>query len=393
MKRIYADHNATTPLHPEVLEAMLPFLKEKFGNPSSIHWFGQQAHNALENAREHVAALLGAEPTEIFFTSGGTESDNLAIKGIASTLKQYGNHIITSQIEHSAVLNTCKFLEKEGFKITCLPVDNFGTVKLSELEKTITDKTILVSIMFANNETGVIQPIEEIGSILQTINSKRKHPIVFHTDAVQAVGKVQINLKHLEIDLLSLSAHKINGPKGAGALYIRKGTKIQPLLHGGHHEKNIRAGTENVPGIAALGKASQIAKNNLENEIKHLSKLRNKLWKGISEKIENVNRNGHPEKCLPNTLSVSFEFIEGESLLLNLDLKGIAASAGSACTSGSMASSHVLSAMGVDPVKAQGSLRFSLGLNNTEEEINYIIETLPAIVKKLRSISPIFKRS
>ncbi|MBU0951290.1 MAG: cysteine desulfurase NifS [Elusimicrobia bacterium] len=394
MKRIYIDHNATTPVHPEVLREMLPFLKENFGNPSSIHWFGQQAHNTLENAREQVASLFNAETAEIFFTSGGTESDNLAIKGAVSALRQDCSHIVTSQIEHHAVLNTCKYLE-EGLKVTYLPVDKYGIVKLGELEKTITANTILVTIMFANNETGAIQPIEDICKIIQSVNNERskisRPNVVFHTDAVQAVGKLPIDLKQLEVDLLSLSAHKINGPKGIGALYIRKGTKMQPLLHGGHHEKNMRAGTENIPGIVALGKACEIAKKTLEKEAKHLAKLRNKLWKGISEKIEHVNLNGLPEKCLPNTLNVSFEFIEGESMLLNLDLKGIAASAGSACTSGSMEPSHVLSAMGVDPVKAQGSLRFSLGLNNTEEEIDYIVETLPGIVKKLRAMSPIYK--
>lgn len=385
LKRIYLDNNATTPVHPEVLEAMLPYFKEIFGNPSSIHWFGQQAHIAVENAREKVAELIGADDTsEIIFTSGGTEANNLAIKGVAFALKEKGNHIITSQIEHHAVLNPCKNLEKFGFEITYLPVDKYGIVDLEALKKSISPKTILVSIMFANNEVGTIQPIEEISKICQ------KNGVYFHTDAVQAVGKIHIDVKKLGINMLSLSAHKIYGPKGVGALYIKKGTRIQPILHGGHHEKNRRAGTENVSGIVGLGKACEIAKRDIEQEIKNLTYLRDKLWKGISEKIDNVQLNGHPEKRLPNTLNVSFKYIEGESILLNLDLKGVAVSTGSACTSGTLEPSHVLEAMGVDPVFSQGAIRFSLGRENTEEEIDYVVNILPEIVSKLRAMSPLY---
>ncbi len=387
LKRIYLDNNATTPVHPEVLSEMLPYYKEIFGNPSSVHWFGQQAHNAIQQAREKVAKLIGAEnSSEIVFTSGGTEANNLAIKGVALALKEKGNHIITSKIEHHAVLNPCKNLEKFGFEVTYLPVDKYGIIDLDNLKKSITKKTILVSIMFANNEVGTIQPIEEISKICS------ENGVYLHTDAVQAVGKIPINLKELNINLLSLSAHKIYGPKGVGALYIRKGTRIQSILQGGHHEKNRRAGTENVPGIVGLGKTCEIAKKDMEKEIKTLTYLRDKLWEGISKKIEDVQLNGHPEKRLPNTLNVSFKFIEGESILLNLDLKGVAVSTGSACTSGTLEPSHVLKAMGVDPVFAQGAIRFSLGRENTEEEIDYVVDILPEIISKLRAISPLYKK-
>lgn len=396
MKRVYLDHNATTPVHPEVLEAMQPYFKDIFGNASSVHRFGQQARKAVDEAREKVADLIGAKPEEIVFTSGGTEADNFAVKGVSYALKEKGNHIITSSVEHHAVLTTCKNLEKKGFKVTYLSVDRFGIVNLDELRKAVTDETILITIMYANNEVGTIEPMAEIGKIIKEINQERtsnnRHPFYFHTDAVQAAGKIPVKVYELNVDLLSLSGHKIYGPKGIGALYIRKGTKIQPLLHGGHHENNKRAGTENVPAIVGFGKACWIASNEMETQGIHLTNLRDNLCGGISEKIDNVYLNGHPKKRLPNTLNISFEFVEGESIILNLDMQGIAVSSGSACTSGSLEPSHVLKAMGVEPALAQGSIRFSLGKDNTEEDIDYILEVLPEIIERLRKMSPLYKK-
>lgn len=403
VKKIYVDYNSTTPVHPEVVEAMMPYYRNVFGNASSIHRFGQEAHRALDLARESIAKLLNCDTSEIVFTSGGTESDNHAIKGIvsaasaSSAMASAGNHIITSKIEHSAVLSPCKYLENTaGAVVTYLPVDEYGVVGLQKLDEALTDKTILVSIMSGNNEVGTLQPVEEIGRIIAKHNESRiakgQRPVYFHTDAVQCAGKISLDLKKLNIDLLSLSSHKIYGPKGVGALFIRKGTKIHPLIHGGHHEKSRRAGTENIPGIAGFGKACDLAVKNMATETKKIAGLRDAIWQGISKKIECVRRNGHPEKCLSNTLNVSFEFIEGESLLLNLDLKGIAASTGSACTSGSLEPSHVLSAIGVDPVTSQSSIRFSLGMLNTQQDVDYILDVLPGIVTKLREMSPLYKK-
>lgn len=386
MKRVYLDYNSTTPIHPEVSKAMLPYYEEIFGNPSSIHQFGQQARNAIEEAREKVAEFIDAEPEEIVFTSGGTEADNSAIKGTAYANKTKGRHIVTSSIEHHAVLNPCKYLEKNGFKVTYLPVDKYGLINPDELKKAITKETILITIMHANNEVGTIEPIAEIGKIA------KEKGILFHTDAVQSVGKIPVNVNDLNVDLLSLSGHKIYGPKGIGVLYIRKGTRIQPLIHGGHHEKNRRAGTENVPGIVGIGKAMEIAKDTMEKELIHLTDLRNRLCSGIEERIDHVRLNGHPEKRLPNTLNMSFEFIEGESIILNLDMKGIAVSSGSACTSGSLEPSHVLGAMGVDPAVAQGSIRFSLGKDSRVEDIDYVLEILPEVVFRLRAMSPLYRK-
>ncbi|MDK2836891.1 MAG: cysteine desulfurase [Thermosediminibacterales bacterium] len=384
MKKVYLDHAATTPVRKEVIEAMLPYYKENFGNPSSVYSYGREARKAIEDSREKVAEILGADPKEIYFTSGGTESDNWAIKGVAYANREKGNHIITSAIEHHAVLHTCEFLEKQGFKVTYLPVDKYGIVNVEDLKKAVTDKTILVSIMHANNEIGSIQPIEEIGEFL------KDKKIYFHTDAVQTVGKIPVNVDKLNVDLLSLSAHKIYGPKGVGALYIRKATKILPFIHGGAQEKKRRAGTENVAGIVGLGVAADLANKELEVQRKHLMTLRDKLITGIKEKIPYVIFNGHPEKRLPHNVNVCFEFIEGESLLLNLDLKGICASSGSACTSGSLNPSHVLLAIGLKHEVAHGSLRLTLGKDNTEEDINYVLEVLPGIVDKLRQMSPLF---
>ncbi len=385
MRKIYLDHNATTPTHPEVVKAMLPYYNEVYGNPSSIHQFGQEARKVVDEAREKVANFIGAKIEEIVFTSGGTEADNFAIKGIAYRNEKKGRHIITSSIEHHAVLNTCKYLEGKGFKVTFLPVDKYGTVNPDDVKKAITGETILITILHANNETGTIEPIGEIGSIA------KEKGIIFHTDAVQSVGKLGVNVDELNVDLLSLSGHKIYGPKGIGALYIRKGTKIEPLILGGHHERNRRAGTENVPGIVGLGKAIEIASQDMEEENKKEVNLRDKLWDGLNQKIDSIQLNGHPEKRLSNTLNVSFKFVEGESIILNLDLQGIAVSSGSACTSGSLEPSHVLSAMGVDPATSQGSVRFSLGKDNTEDDIGYVLEVLPEIVSRLRAMSPLYK--
>jgi len=386
MRKVYLDHNATTPTHPEVVKAMLPYYEEVFGNASSIHQFGQQARKAIDKAREKVADFIGAKPEEIVFTSGGTEADNFAIKGVAYANEKKGNHIITSSIEHHAVLNPCKYLEKQGFQVTYIPVDRYGLFNPDEVKKAVTKETILITIMHANNEVGTIEPIAEIGKIA------KEKGICLHTDAVQTVGKIPVDVNELNVDLLSLSGHKIYGPKGIGALYIRKGTRIQPLIQGGHHEKNRRAGTENVPAIVGLGKAIEIAKETMEGESIRLTNLRNKLCSGIGEKIDHVHLNGHPGKRLPNTLNMSFEFIEGESIILSLDMKGIAVSSGSACTSGSLEPSHVLKAMGVDPAIAQGSIRFSLGKDNTEEDINYVLEVLPEIIARLRAMSPLYRK-
>jgi len=381
--RIYLDNAATTPVDKRVLEAMLPYYSDVFGNPSSLHSHGQEAKKAIEEAREKVAKALGADSEEIYFTSGGSESDNWALKGVAYALKEKGNHIITTEIEHHAVLHTCRYLEKEGFKVTYLPVDEYGLVKPEDLKKAITDKTILVSIMFANNEIGTIEPVDELVKIAHEKN------VYFHTDAVQAVGNVPIDVKKLDVDLLSLSAHKIYGPKGVGALYIKKGVKIHSLIQGGTQEKNRRAGTENVPGIVGLGEAIELITKNLDSHINKLTFLRDKLINGILEKIPYTRLNGHPTKRLPGNVNVSFEFIDGESLILNLDMAGICASSGSACTSGSLEPSHVLLAIGLSKELARGSLRLTIGKDNTEEDIDKVLEALPQIVKRLRSISQI----
>ena len=351
-----------------------------------MHEFGRLARKGIDEARLKVASLLGAkDPDEIVFTGSGTEADNFAIKGAADALKAKGNHIITSSIEHQAVLNTCKFLEKNGYKVTYLNVDKFGAVDLEELKRSITDKTILITVMFANNEIGTIEPIADIARI-----AKQKG-ILFHTDAVQALGKVAIDVSRLGVDMLSLSAHKIYGPKGIGALYIKKGVKLTPLLHGGHHEKNRRAGTENVSGIAGFGKAAALAAVNMKEEAARIRLLRDRLQNGIMKNIKYTYLNGHPENRLCNTLNISFEYLEGESIILNLDMEGVGVSTGSACTSGSLEPSHVLTAMGIDAVRTQGSIRFSLGKGNTQEDIDYVVKVLPPIIERLRKMSPLYK--
>ncbi|SHK03855.1 cysteine desulfurase NifS [Propionispora hippei] len=383
MKRVYFDHSATTPVDSEVAKLILEYMTDKFGNPSSIHSFGREVRKSVEEARDKVAALIGAQAKEIFFTSGGTEADNWALKGIAAANRKKGNHIITSSIEHHAILHTCEYLEKQGFSVTYLPVDENARVNVEDVKKAITDQTILISVMFANNEVGTIQPIKEIGKIA------KEKGIYFHTDAVQAVGHYPIDVNEYNIDLLTLAGHKFYGPKGVGALYIRRGVKITSFQQGGAQERTMRAGTENVPGIVGLGKAAEIAKLNMEKEIAHVRTLKNKLIKGITEKIPDIKLNGHPELRMPGNVNFSFLYVEGESLLLNLDLKGIAASSGSACTSGSLDPSHVLLSMGLTHEVAHGSLRLSLGRGNTEEEIDYCLEVLPEIVARLRSMSPL----
>ncbi len=386
MEKVYLDNNATTKVHPEVQEAMLPFFQEIYGNASSVHSFGRDARKHLEEARRKVAALVGASsPDEIVFTSGGTESDNFAIKGVASALKDKGKHIITSSVEHSAVLNTCKLLEKQGFSVTYLGVDQYGIIDIEELKKSITDETILVSIIAANNETGTIMPIEKIGKICE------EKGVIFHTDAVQMTGKVPLDVQKIKASLVSMSGHKLHGPKGVGALYIRKGTKIDSLQHGGHHEKKRRAGTENVPGIVGFAKACEIAASSGEANYKKTKALRDLLHKRIEEKISHTQLNGHPEKRLPNTLNISFQYLEGESILLSLDLEGIAVSTGSACTSGSLEPSHVLKSMGIETLFLQGSIRFSLSEFTTEQEIDYVMEKLPPIIERLRKMSPVYE--
>ena len=383
MKRIYLDHAATTSTDVEVVEAMEPFFTQKYGNPNSIHSFGQEAREAVEEAREKIARLIGANPSEIVFTAGGTEADNYAIKGIAWANQKKGNHIITSQIEHHAVLHSCQFLEKHGFKVTYLKVDKYGLIDPEDVKKAITDQTILVTIMHANNEIGTIEPIKEIGKIVKEAG------IYFHTDSVQTTGHIPIEVNDLGVDILSISGHKLYGPKGVGALYLRKGTKIVNLIDGGAQEKNRRAGTENVTGIVGLGKAVELAEKRLAGgEVDKVVKLRDKLITGIMDQIENVRLNGHPTKRLPGNVNICFEFIEGESMLLNLDMKGVAASSGSACTSGSLEPSHVLLAIGLPPEIAHGSLRLTLGKDNTEEDIDYVLDILPKIIEKLRALSP-----
>ena len=383
MKRVYLDYAATTPTDPEVIKAMQPFLFDKFGNPSSIHSFGQEAKKALEDSREAVALFLGADASEIVFTSGGTESNNFSIFGTAFALEKKGNHIVTTAIEHHAVSEPAKFLEKKGFQVTSVGVDKNGLVSPEDIKKAITDKTILISVMHANNEIGTIQPIAQIGKIA------KEKGIYFHTDAVQTVGHIPVNVNELNVDLLSLSAHKFYGPKGVGALYIRKGTRLERFLHGGDQEKGRRASTHNTPGIVGLARALTLCQEKIQEEARAQSFLRDRLIKEIPEKISEAYLNGHPQQRLPNNANVSIKYIEGESILLNLDMLGIAASTGSACTSTSLEPSHVLLAIGLSPEIAHGSLRLTLGRWTKEEDIDYLLEHLPGIVQKLRQMSPL----
>jgi len=382
--KVYLDHSATTRTDEDVARLMVEYMTDLYGNPSSVHSFGRVTRKAVEEAREKTARAIGAEPNEIIFTSGGTEADNLAIRGVAYANKKRGNHIITTSIEHHAVLDTCKSLEREGFQVTYVPVDEEGLIKLEELKKAITDQTILISVMHANNEIGTIQPIREIGALA------KEKGIYFHSDTVQSLGKIPVNVNDLNIDLLAVSAHKFYGPKGIGCMYMRKGVRLLPIIFGGAQERKRRPGTENVPGIVGFGMAVEKAVSLLNEQIPYQTRLRDRLISGIKEKIDYVQLNGHPTQRLPNNVNLSFRFIEGESLLLSLDMKGIAASSGSACTSGSLDPSHVLLAIGLPHEIAHGSLRMTLGKDNTEEQIDYVIEVLPEIVDRLRAMSPLF---
>jgi len=384
-RRVYLDYAATTPTDPRVLKAMEPYLKEKFGNTMSLHSFGQEAKEALEESREKIANFIGAKPNEIIFTSSATESNNLALKGTAFANKEKGNHIIISSIEHPCIMESAKWLESQGFKVTRLEVDKYGLVNPEDIKKAIKKETILVSIMHANNEIGTIEPIEKIGRICKEKGAP------FHTDAAQTFGKIPINVNKMNIDLLTASSHKMYGPKGAGILYVRKGTRITPLLHGGGHESGLRSSTINVPAIVGFAKTLEIAKREMKREKARLERLRTKLEKGILEKIKGSNLNGHPKKRLPNISNFWFEGIEGESIVVELDLLGICASTGSACSSEKLEPSHVLLAIGLKPWQAHGSLRLSLGRWTKEKEVDYVLEVLPEIIKKLRKISP-FKK-
>jgi len=382
---IYLDHAATTYVKPEVFDAMKPYFCEHFGNASSIYSIGRYSKKAVEEAREQVAKAIGSEAREIYFTGSGSEADNWAIKGIAAANKKKGNHIITSAIEHPAILNSCKYLEGEGFEVTYLPVDSDGLVSVEQVKNAIKENTILISIMFANNEIGTIQPIQEIGAIA------REKGILFHTDAVQAVGNIPIDVEKMNIDLLSLSGHKFYGPKGMGALYIKKGVKISSIIHGGQQERGKRASTENIPGIIGLGKAIELATEHIDEYNKKLINFREKTIEGLMAKVPYIRLNGHRSNRLPGNVNISFQFIEGESLLLMLDMKGVCGSSGSACSSGSLDPSHVLMAIGLPHEIAHGSLRLTFGDENTEEDVDYILEEIPKIVTKLRDMSPLYE--
>lgn len=385
MKNIYLDYAATTPCDKEVLKAMQPYFNEKFGNPSSVYSFAQESKKALEDAREEVASLINADNEEIIFTSGGSESNNFALKGVAYANKKKGNHIITSSIEHHAVIKPCEFLESQGFKVTYLPVDEYGLVSSKDFKEALSKETILVSIMHANNEIGTIEPIKELASIAKEKN------VYFHTDAVQTTGHLPVDVKELGVDLLSISAHKLYGPKGVGALYIKKGVRIIPFLQGGGQERGRRASTENTPGIVGFAKACEMAKDRMQQEAKMQTELRDKLISGIFDRVPEVILNGHPEGRLPNNVNISIKYIEGESLILNLDMLGISASTGSACTSGSLESSHVLLAIGRSHELSHGSLRLTVGRFTKSEDIDYLLRELPKVVKKLRAMSPLYK--
>ena len=385
MRRIYLDYAATTPTHPDVVKAMLPYFTEKFGNPSAIYACAQETKAAIEDARSKVARLLGARDEEIVFTSGGTEANNFAIKGTAYANKRKGNHIITNVIEHHAVLETCHFLEKMGYRLTILPVDSYGMVSPDDVRNAITPKTILITIMMANNEIGTIQPIAEISKIA------REAGVYLHTDAVQTACHLPINVDELGVDMLSMSAHKFYGPKGVGALYIRKGTRLVSFMHGGGQERNRRASTENVPGIVGMGEAVELAMDEIDAEATRITRLRDKLIKGLFDRIDPLRLNGHPQKRLPNNVNISIAFVEGEAICLNLDVEGICASTGSACSSGSLEPSHVMLALKLPPEEMRSSIRFSLGKWTTDEEIEYVLDVLPRIVSKLRAMSPLLK--
>jgi len=386
MRRVYLDHNATTPVAPEVLAAMLPYFSEEYGNASSIHTFGQRARGAVEEARESVAALLGARLAEIMFSSGGTESNNHAIFGVAGAVSGGRKHVITSAIEHSAVLDPCRALEKRGVAVTFLPVDRDGVVNPEDVRRAIRPETVLITIMLANNELGTIEPIAEIGKIAAETR------VTLHTDAVQAAGKIPIDVTKLGVHLLSISAHKLYGPKGIGALYVRKGTRLEPLLYGGHSERDRRPGTEDVTSIAGFGKAAELALSRMKEEGQHLSRLRDRLENGLLDRIPHASVNGSRALRMPNTTNLTLPFIEGEAMVIALDLKGIACSTGAACSSGAVEPSHVLTAIGLPPEDARATLRLSLGHQTTDEEIDFALETIPPVIDRLRQMSPTYKK-
>lgn len=388
-KLVYLDHAATTPLHPKALEAMLPYFSENYGNPSGIYALGQEARQAMDQARDTVADILCCKASEVVFTSGGTESDNAAIKGAAFALRDKGNHIITSPIEHHAVLHTCHYLERFGFEVTTVQTDRYGVVKLDALEKAITDRTVLVTIMLANNEVGTIEPIAETSRLVKDKARSLGRTIVVHADAVQGAGALDLNVDRLGVDMLSLSAHKFYGPRGAGILYLRRGVPFLPQQTGGAQERNRRAGTENVAGIVGTGVALKLAEENREANNEHCRRLRDHLIEGVKAKIEHSHLNGHPTQRLPNNVNLCFNYVEGESILLSLDFAGVAASSGSACTSASLEPSHVLLALGVPPELAHSSLRMTVGKDNTEEDIDHVLSVLPGIVQRLRAMSPL----
>ena len=383
MKRIYLDYAATTPVHPEVVKAMLPYFNDSFGNPSSRYFYGQEARKAIEEARDKVADLIGAQGEEIVFTSGGTEADNFAMKGVAYASNHKGNHIVTTSIEHHAVLEPCKFLEERGFTVTYLPVDEYGLVNPQSVKEAITDKTILISVMHANNEVGTVEPIAEISKIT------KEKKIIFHTDAVQTVGHIPVDVDELGVDLLSISAHKLYGPKGIGALYIRKGTKLAPFMRGGEQERKQRAGTGNVPGIVGFGKAAELARAEMGKEAERLTLLRDKLTSGLLERIDDIRLNGHPTERLPNNVNMCIKFIERELIVQELESQGIYASAGSACSSSNSEPSHVLVALGLAREQACSSLRFTLGREIAEDDIEQVLEVLPQMLDKVRAMSEI----
>ena len=391
IRRVYLDHSATTPVDRRVVEAMIPFLTEKFGNASSIHFFGQQAKAAVDAARHEVAALIKSRPNEIIFTSGGTEANNLAIRGLCEISEQYGRHIITSEIEHSAVKEVCAAMEKRGWEITRLPVYENGIIKIEDVKAAIRQDTVLITAMTANNEIGTLQPVREIGELIKQERAVG-NKIWFHTDAVQAVGKIEVNVEEIGCDLLSMSAHKLHAPKGVGALYARRGVRLQTQNIGGHQERERRAGTESVAHIVAFGEAARLAKENLQQNYQHLKNLRDKFEAGVEARISNIQFNGDRERRLPHISNISFRFIEGEGLLINLDLQGVAVSTGSACSSGSLEPSPVIRALGRNDEMARGAIRFSFGKDNTEEEVNYVLEILPRAIENLRKLSPLYQQ-
>ena len=387
MRRVYLDHNATTPVDPEVLQAMLPYFADEFGNASSIHSFGQQTRAAVERARESVAALMGARPAEIVFTSGGTESDNVAVFGVVAAARGERKHVITTTVEHHAVLNACQALEQRGVEVTYVPVGCDGRVAPDDMRRSIRPETVLITVMHANNELGTLQPIEEIGRIAAQAD------VYFHSDAVQSAGKVPIDVNRLGADLLSISGHKLYGPKGVGALYVRKGTRLEPLFYGGHHERDRRPGTENVAGIVGLGRAAELARERMAEEAARLAALRDRLEQGLLEQVPHARVNGSRAFRTPNTTNITFPFVEGGALVIALDLKGVACSTGAACSSGAIEPSHVLTAIGLPPEEARASLRFSLGHRNAEEDVEFALAVVPGVVKHLRELSPVYKKS